>query len=410
MSATHATIKIALRNVTRQRTRSAILLGALALFVALSVALDAFASGFYRAMTEVAVGQTLGEVQLHAEGHLPSRTLSATLPGRVAEDVTASAGVRVVAPRVRVSAMAAADSGARPLDLLGVDPERELSFGPLQQRLKAGRFLAAQDGGAIVLPAKLAAALKLAPGDEVAVTAGAASGLPVTRSYVVAGTLGGDESRVAYVPRSALQAQLGLGADVLTEIAIRTTPQTSPQEAAKALAAVAPQAHVQTWAERAPALAAAMTTDHNFLRATYGLFVLIAGLMVLNLQLMAVLERTRELGMLLALGTTPRRLMAILTLEATALGGLGVVLGLGLGLLAVAAMSGGVDIASYVADAGTVAGVAMVPVVYPFVDGETVGAVCLGIGVATVLAAVGPALRLRRMNPVTAMHADGAGA
>lgn len=58
---------------------------------------------------------------------------------------------------------------------------------------------------------------------------------------------------------------------------------------------------VQTWPERAPALAASMTTDHNVLRATYGLFVLIAGLM-------AVLERMRELGMLLALGATPRRI------------------------------------------------------------------------------------------------------
>jgi len=386
------------------------LLVALALFVGVCVGMEAIASGFYGSMTEVAVGQVLGEAQVHAPSHLPSRDPSDRLEH--ADALTAAfaevEGVALAASRVRAPAMLSREGEARSVDLVGASPA-EARFGSIPERVAEGSFLAEGDLGVVVIGKGLARTLEVGIGDELQLQAGTSE----PRSYAVKGIFSSGsrmlDAHLVYAPIADVREHLHLAPTDATEIAIRTVHNADIDEVAEALAERCPSARceVQTWSSLEPALAASMTTDHNFLRATFAVLIMVAGIMVLNLQLMSVLERTRELGMMLAIGASPRRLFSMLVAEAVALGLIGVSAGLALGLLVVLALSGGIDIAAIAGGQTEIGGFAFTPRIYPHLDATVALTMALGALGVLVIAAVIPALRLFSMSPLAALRSPG---
>lgn len=409
VSANRITLKMAMRNLARHRGRSSIMLTALALFVSLCIVMDAVASGFYGSMTEAAISQTLGEAQIHAPGHLPVRDPALALkdPARLDKLAQAVREARVVAPRVRVAGMVVADE-ARPVDLIGATPEREREFGSVAAGISQGRYLERADAErrVLVMGYRLAQRLELEIGSSVGLMAGQdESPTPYELVGIFRAKSSVADARLVHVPIAALRLHLGLSDEVVTEVAIRSQ-NIGDGEVARALDHLCSDGSCEArgWDELNPALSVAMTTDHNFLRATYFVLLIVSGLMVLNLQLMSVLERTRELAMMMAIGAKPDRLFSMLVIEALTLGVLGVGAGLILGLLGVATMSDGLDMTQLAGGQEEIAGFAIVPLVIPRVDPLMVSALCLGALGLTGMAAIWPGLRLFKLDPLSAMR------
>ena len=173
--------------------------------------------------------------------------------------------------------------------------------------------------------------------------------------------------------------------------------------ALRALPAVGEELVVLDWDRLLPGLRQAITSDMASAWFTYSVLVVLVAFSVLNTQLMSVLERTREFGVMLALGMGPARLARLLGLETLLLAGLGLALG----------VAGGSLLAAYLSVAGfTYPGVEEMMAkfmlggrIYPEFS---LTAVLLGpaaVFVGAMMAALYPALRLFQLQPVAAMRA-----
>jgi ABC-type antimicrobial peptide transport system permease subunit len=138
-----------------------------------------------------------------------------------------------------------------------------------------------------------------------------------------------------------------------------------------------------------------------------GIVFAVASFGVLNTMMMSVFERTRELGVLMAIGLRPGRLIAMVIAESICLsavaGGLGLVLG---GLLDVYIVTVGIDMSAGSTQGFTFAGVTMDPVMRGRVEPSGILLVMVSLVVVSVLASLWPAWRASRLIPVHALRAD----
>ena len=210
---------------------------------------------------------------------------------------------------------------------------------------------------------------------------------------------------MAQVPLGWFQQVFAMG-DAGHAVVVRAPSVDQVQATASALRSLLTPAQdlvVLDWETLVPGLRQAIQSDMTSAWFTYGVLVVLVAFGVLNTQLMSVLERTREFGVMLALGMSPGRLARLVGIETLLLAGLG----LGLGLV------GGGLLSWYLSVAGFI---------YPGVEEmmerfmlggriyPEVSAVSMLIGPAAVfvgamLAALYPALRLFRLRPVAAMQA-----
>ncbi|MCP4498492.1 MAG: ABC transporter permease [Deltaproteobacteria bacterium] len=418
--------RLASRNLARHKWRSFILFASLCFFVGISVFLEGFVSGFYASLSESAVGHVLGELQVHEEGHLPSRTMGKRILNYddVKKKVSAFSEVRHVSARIRSQgllrlakelpddASGAAESGSAQIKNLSIvnwlGSDDEESFGVMPQKRIAGRFPYAGQHE-IMLGEKLQKKMKAELGSSLTLTTQELDGSRSTSSWNLVGIFrtGNPEFDDALVlaPFAVSAEAFGIPQGDATEFAIRLHRGKDLEETQEKLIAALPTTLIiETWAQRVPSLKAAMETDHNFLRATFFVLLLVAAMMMLNLQMMSVLERMGELGMMLAIGTGPFLLVGMLLMEATLLAVTGVFGGMGLGALGVFALSSGVDMSGVEAASAPVAGFQIAPLIYPYLNMNVMLLVGLGAVFLVVVAALLPSLRLFYLDPITAMR------
>jgi ABC-type lipoprotein release transport system permease subunit len=348
-----------------------------------------------------------GEGQIHASGYLDDPTAGhAMVPpsGRLA-DVLASPAVAARAPRVRVSAIVQSEYKTLPVTLAGVVPRSEWSVSDLPRQIAEGRYLSDPDDAAIVLGRNLARRLKTRVGKRLVVMTQDAQGHLAERSFEIVGLYAAGqaaEDQFAFTGLRPAQALTGVG-DAITEIAFDAAPGRPLPSLIADLEAAAPGLDVQSWQTLAP-LSYAMSTffDQFIVMWLWVMFALMA-IGIVNTQLMAVFERSREFALLQALGMRPRLVLWEVALESVMLVGLGVLTGLLLALISVQAFPNGIDLGFMGRGAEILGGGR---VLHPQVDASGFALYGAIVWVAGVIAALWPAWRASRMNPVEAMTRD----
>ncbi len=307
-------------------------------------------------------------------------------------------GVTLVAPTVERRTYLGAgafEPGAplpAPVSLVGIDAAREAQLHDL--RLQAGAALVAPDEPSALLSATLAREDGLAVGDPLVV-----EGVEGPTRLRVVGILQGDgpwagtTGRAVVVPLAVARTVLGdLG---YARIDLGLAPDTDLRLVETALdAALTSEPYVRSSPGEVAATMRASTGDFAATTALVAAVALFAGaFLIFNTLSMTVVERVRELGLLRAAGATRGQLTAFILVQATVIGLLGALLGIGLGGLIATAMSGWV---------GTVGDVVLDRP--SFTVGDVVGAVIIGL-VVTLAAAIEPARRAGRIPPVEALKA-----
>ena len=202
--------------------------------------------------------------------------------------------------------------------------------------MKAGRYLRADDTAAIVLGDALARNLKLGLGDDVTILGSAVDGTVAADSLTIVGIfhtgIADLDRQTAEMPLARFQETFALG-DQANVVAL-AGPSLGDVDAAlprlRDLAA-ARGLTVQDWGELQPALKQGITLDFSTSMLWYVSLVVVVVFIILNTLLMSVLERTREFGMLLAVGMRPRRIGRMLWLELVFLALLGNAIGIAVG-------------------------------------------------------------------------------
>jgi len=415
-----STLVIAWRNLGRNRRRTALTLAAIALAQCAVLSMDGLMNGFVDSILDSLTGPMMGHVQVHDPEWLEERA-----PDLVLRDVEATLeairdqdNVELAHARIYAPALVAREVDGHAVMIVGVDVDRESARGGMLEGLpEVGR----PRGHRVLVGASLARETGITVGDELAVLGSAADGSMANDLVTVGGIL---STPMDLVNRTGVVMPIDTAQEIFAmpdqahEITIRGigTPDDATALAAElrsldALAAT----EVLTWAELAPEL-----SQLTQIAGLYGLFVLFivfiaAAAGVANTMMMATFERRRELGMLLALGATPGRLVRVIVAEAVLLGLLGVLLGsvLGGALIAyqghvginVMNLGGGseesVDIAMF--------GISFSNAIHPYLNVLDYLPGFIGVFFVSVFAALAPAVQTARLEPITAMRGTSVG-
>jgi putative ABC transport system permease protein len=400
---------MAFRNVLRNRRRTLITLAAVVIGVTAVGTIRGVLNGLQRAMVNGTVEGTLGAVQIHRTGYL-ANVMSTPLSLDFAPDeallskVRSVKGVKDIAPRIQFAGtltLSATNENETPEALffgaLAVDPVLEPKVCP--QRSKLFTDGTTFDDTHVVLGDALAAAFGAKNGAEAILLApdrdGSLNGELATVGGAMRAIMPG-EMKVAVVPLSLAQRLLRMD-DKVTELALSVDDVTKAPEIAEQLRQVlGPNFEVHTWDSLAPERKTIMGIQNGVSGVISVVFIMLMLLGVANTMLMSVLERTREVGTMMAVGLTRGSVLSLFLLEAVVLGAMGA--------------SGGFLMMNLLTSALAAKGLHFKPPtatmeieVIPFLTPGFALAVMAVAIAGAVLFALYPALRASRLRPVQAL-------
>ena len=408
------TLRYAWRNIWRNPKRTTITVVAIAINTAVLIMCFALIRGTEKQMVDNATQVVVGLGQAHRKGYLDDRSIYSSL--EKPDDLLAAAerSGLAAAPRSYGFGLVAIETKSAGALFWGVDPERERRAFRLPERLVDGSYLDDVATGKVVLGRKLARSLRAEVGSELVCLVQAADGSIGNELYTVSGILatsGDDIDRGAAILHRDDFETLFLAGGRVHEVALNVPVgerSLSAEELRERLSNVgkgaAASTDVRSWWELMPALSDMLKLNEASAWILALIFLLAAGLGVVNTMLMATHDRVREYGMLKALGATPWRILADVAAEGWMLALVSTAIGVALGLAGGFYLeTEGIDL-SLMADGMTFAGVAFDPVWRAAVDWNDVIEACLMMWLMCVAASLYPAVKAARLNALSAIH------
>ena len=395
------------RNLWRNTRRTCITLAAVCLSTAILMASYGLMDGLMQHAVSNATNLVVGEVQVHAQGYRADHSIYKALnePDLILQ--AAKQENVAAAPRrygYGLVAVGTKSAGAR---FWGVEPASERTTFDLAQHLQEGRFLSETTQRGVVLGQKLARSLQAQIGSEIVVVVQAADGSLGNDLYTVTGILkaaGDSIDRNAALIHAADFVELFVSGDRIHEVAFNSRGMVSPEGLSALLSIAAPEEEIKSWRQLMPEVSDMVNLFDAFIWIFGLIFLLAAGMGVMNTMLMATYERIREFGILKALGATPWGIIRDVAAEALMLAALGTILGTILGLAGSYYLQEvGLDLSIF---AGTysVGGVAFDPIWRATISPKMVFIPVVLMLIIGLLASLYPAALAARLDPVKAIH------
>jgi ABC-type lipoprotein release transport system permease subunit len=398
-------MRLARRNVLRNPRRSAVLLGTIAFGIWAMLFFAAFLRGWSDDQTRSTVATLTGHLQIHAPGYLDDPSVQRSFPPPQGPLLGLLDGPEVQAwsSRVRCPAVVMSERRTSGVTLVGVDPKREDNVAFLAGPPYEGRGLGGPDDPGILLGRALAKRLETGVGKRVVIMSEAADHSVADQGFRVVGLFEADRSstELAYVftGRQTAQTMLGLG-DRISEVAVTLHDPRRLDAFVGRARAEAKGLDVEPWATLEPLAQALVAFGRSWIWIFYVVMYVAMTFGLINTLLMAVAERTREFGLVQALGMRPRLIVEQVLAETWLLLAVGVVLGGALTAVTLTLLRGGINF-SHIAAGAEMWG--MSKVIHPTLrPSDVVGAVTFII-VMELLAGLYPALRASRRVPIEAL-------
>jgi ABC-type lipoprotein release transport system permease subunit len=406
---------LAWRNLWRQPRRTWLTTGAMIFSNMILVFLLSMQLGMYQLMIDSGLRPFTGHIQVQQTGYLEDQKLRQTVPAvsELAASLRKSLDLETISPRAAAFALASSAERSYGVQVLGVDPEHEALVSTVPGLIREGRYLRDKDAAEVVIGEVLARNLKAGVGDELTLLG---SGLDGSFAAGVATLVGIFRSGIEDMDRGAIEIPLGYFQDtfamgdaghsvvILAPNLFRVPALT--ESIATALANDAPRSGprlaVLDWDTLQPGLRQSIQGDLASAFFSYIVLVALVSFSMLNTQLMSVLERTREFGVIMALGVGPGQLGKVVLIETLLMGVIGAVLGAALGL-ALLFYFGTVGLTFPGLE--EIAGRYNLPGrIYPQFSwvGLLLGPAMVLLG--SLLATLYPAFRMRKVEPVDAMR------
>jgi ABC-type lipoprotein release transport system permease subunit len=333
-------LRLAWRNIWRHRRRTAIIVLAIGFTLGLMMVYDGLIDGFNEAIYGNAIRVLGGNIQVHAEGYREEAEQTPLLPladdQAVVKAAEANPLVWAANRRINTGGLITSPEGAFAVGITGIEPEKELPVNLIGQNVSAGRFLNANDADQLLIGKGLADAMGVQVGDRVSLTGRATHEQMRSRTVTIAGIFDLDmpdiEKQTVYMSLAEAQDLYGLPGQS-TEVAISLKEVGQENGVIAALKPSLPGYEVESWETNFPELKTAIESKSAVMDIFSVIILMISGIGILNLLLMAIYERTREIGLLGALGLRPRQISTLFILEGTLIGLVGVAAGIALGLL-----------------------------------------------------------------------------
>lgn len=403
-------LTLAWRNMWRNWRRTAIAVVAIVLGLVLLLLLNGFITGSDQAIFGNAVRLYGGNIQIHAPGYREKANRLPLLPLPDADAVVAAVrthpAVVAAAKRINTGGLLSSREGAFPVAITGLEPSIEQTLSIQAENISAGRYLRDDDGDAILIGRGLAELLNVGIDDRVTLVGRRKNETMRQRTMTVIGiyNLGMRDAEKSAVFMSLAEAQsLYNLRDSASEVAVTLQSVGTENSVIPALQAVLPGYEVDSWQTLRPEIAQTIQTKGAFTSFFGFIVLLIASIGILNLMLMAVFERTREMGVLAALGMKRRQIVTLFLLEGALIGVVGAVVGCALGAAVIWGVAQvGFDL-SYAQGMGEITAL-MGERLYPAITQQQLISRGIGVVIIAALAALYPAWQAARKEPADALH------
>jgi putative ABC transport system permease protein len=408
-------LKIALRNLARFGRRTLLSSMLITLGIVAVLLFIAVAGSFKALMIGQFTDGVLGNLEVHRKGYVASidnlplnlNMQSATVQ-KVEQVLNKTGGIEVYSERVKFGAGFSNFAETTNIRVNGVDPQKEAATIPLMPgRLIAGSKQAPLlKPGEILVPKLLAQGLEVKVGDTVVLVATNLQGSVNGKTFVVRGVLdsaSGPSGRDGYIDINDARSLLRMTQPEVSEIAIRLKDPAQLDQVdaqlSRGLAGITsaegkPMLEVHTWADLSPFSSIVRMIDllTLFIKIMLVSIVLIS---ILNVMIMAVYERIREIGTISAIGTPPGKILSLFLTEGLLLGMGGTALGTAISLAVIYAL----NVRKIVFDFGMQQGLVLAPAI----SARDVVTIAGMVVVMALLASLQPAWKASRMDPVRAL-------
>jgi ABC-type lipoprotein release transport system permease subunit len=403
-------LRLAWRNVWRHKRRTIIIVLAMSMTLALMMWYDGVMNGFTDTIYGNAVKVMGGNIQVHAADYRSQINSTPLLPladpQAVVKAAEANPEVLAATQRITTGGLITSHEGAFSIGITGVEPEKELSVNIIGQYVKEGRNLTSADLDSVLIGKGLAEAMGVKVGDRVTMVGQAQHQQMRQRTMTVIGIfdlgMADIEKQTVYISLGEAQSLYGLDGQS-TEVAIFMKQLGPEARVIKNMESTLSGYEIESFEANYPDLANAINTKGGVMNIFSVIIIAIAGVGILNLLLMAVYERTREIGMLGAMGLKPREISLLFILEGTMIGLIGVAVGIVFGL----AFNGllmrvGMDFSSYSTVTSYMA--LIKDKIYPTWGIEKLAMRASVVAIISAVASVIPAIEAGRREPAEALH------
>ncbi|NND35848.1 MAG: ABC transporter permease [Gammaproteobacteria bacterium] len=399
-------VKLAWRNLWRNHRRTLIMVGAVTIGAWAMIFMTALLRGMVDQMVRDGVSALPGHVQIHHPGFIDDPSVDNLMPAPDARILAALDvdGVVRWTSRVRVPAVISSVRESRGVTLIGIHPaeEREMSF--VADDIVDGRFLEAPDDRGIIVGRKMLDNLETNLGKRIVIMSQDPANEIVDRGFRIVGVFESKiatyEEQMVFAGRDVVQQMLRIGGQV-SEIAVLGKGYRSSSELCERIDAnVDDSLEVKPWDQLDTYLGSMLPVMDGFVYVWIVVVFLALSFGLVNTLVMAVFERVREIGLMLALGMKPGTILGQIIVESLCLLVMGLGVGNALAIATVIPLRDGIDI-SIVGEGMAMFGAASV--LYPKLLASDVIMANVIVLVLGFLASLSPAWRASRYEPIEAI-------
>ena len=367
----------------------------------------AFSWGMYQQHIREVIDSQLSHLQLHQKDYEEDQEVKAVIPGAdtLMREILSMKNIKAVSGRLVISGMLTSPTGVSGIRINGIVPEHEKKVTTISSKVVEGNYLDSTVRNPVLLGERLAQKLKVKLKNKIVLTFQDKEGNITAGAFRITGIYRTSNSTVdelnVYVRLDDLSSIAGIPGGI-NEVAV-LLPDNDPLAATDAaLEKKHPALRVQTWKELSPELELVVDSFRLYMYIFISIILLALMFGIVNIMLMAVLERTRELGMLMAIGMNKSRIFFTIILETLFLVAVGGPLGLLLAWTTVQWTGHtGIDISAF---GKGLAAYGFSPVIHPGLDRSYYFTVSLMTVSAALLSAIYPALRAIRLRPTEAIQ------
>lgn len=397
--------KLAYRNLGRHRRRSVLSALALGLGTALLMFIAAFFEGEMRGSMETTLRLNTGHLQISNADYDPDKLSVAweyllENPEQAAAQIEALEQVKSATPRLVASGIVSVRDESAGVQIIGIDPASAAN--DPYRTMVAGEFITADDRTGILIGHPLAESLNLKVGDSLNLLVNTADGDVDEQQFTIRGifTTGTSayDKGVVFLPLAKAQAFSG-AENRASYIFVMLNDREQADVVAAAIQG--PNLRIRTWTEMNQLLVLVNDFSNAYLTVINLIVLGVTATVIVNTLLMSVFERTREIGILSAIGMKGRQIITLFLVEATLLGAAGITFGSLMGLAITAYFA---KVGVFFGDLGISGEMLLEDRIYPILTLESAINLIVTAFIITVLASLYPARMASRMEPVEALH------
>jgi len=400
-------LKIAWKNVWRSRGRSLVVIGSIVVGIWALLFGTGFMNGFMVSYMADIINHDISNLQIHDPEFKKDYDIKFYISEGIekAGDVRAWPGVKGATTRTIANGMIASSRKATGVQIRGIDVQNEAVVTQLDSLISEGAYFEGIKKNPVVIGEKLAETLKVKIRSKIVLTFNDGNSDITAAAFRVVGIVKSSSLKIngqyAFVRQADLLKILAIG-DQIHEIAVVTDSRIDEAVLVNNYNEKYPGDLAESWREIAPELA---LVQELYSQMLYILLVIIMAALVfgiINTMLMAVLERMRELGMLMAIGMNKLRVFVMILVETIYLSLVGAPLGLLVGWLTMRYYeNAGVDLTNY--SEGLEAW-GYSSILYPYLEANAYIVVTIGVVITAFVGAIYPAWKAVKLNPVDALH------